>query len=77
MLKCRDVTELTTEYMEGAVPPARWLAVRFHFAICGMCRAYLGQMRRTRDLLGRIQLPLEPGVEDRVVARLAGQPPAG
>ena len=35
MLKCRDVTELTTEYMEGALPPARWLAVRFHFAICG------------------------------------------
>ncbi len=72
MLKCRDVTELSTDYLEAALPPSRWLAVRWHLALCRNCRAFIDQMRRTRDLLGHIRLPTAPDAEERVAALLAG-----
>ena len=71
VLKCRDVTELATDYAEAALPPTRWLAVRWHLALCRNCRAFFGQMRRTSDLLSRIRLPTPPDAEDRVVGMLA------
>lgn len=70
MLKCRDVTELSTNYLEGAMSPTGRVAMRWHLMLCRNCRAFLGQVRRTRDLLGRIRQPLAPEVEDRVMEKL-------
>ena len=70
MLKCRDVTELSTDYLEGAMSPTGRVAMRWHLMLCRNCRAFLGQVRRTRDLLGRIRQPLAPEVEERVMEKL-------
>ena len=81
VLNCRDVSELVTEHGEGALSPRRRLAVRVHLFLCGMCRAYLDQMEKTRSLLsGRPLAPPDDGVEDHIVgliARGGGKAPPG
>ena len=71
MLKCRDVTELCTDFMEGALPPVRWLAMQWHLTICRNCRAFVGQMRQTKALLGCRHLPVALETEGAISARLA------
>ncbi len=72
MLMCRDVTELTTDYLEGALPLPRHLGVRLHLAICSFCRRHLNQVRETVRLLHRLPaLPIPPALEDRLVAQAA------
>jgi len=73
LLKCRDVSELVTDYTEGTLPPGRRLAVRLHLMFCSMCRNYLDQMNKTRALLtGR---PLSPP-SDTELDHLLARPPA-
>lgn len=70
---CRDVAAHATEYMEGALPRRRWLAVRLHLAICRMCRVYLDQLRRTAGLLrGGVLAPPAADVEERILAAAKG-----
>jgi hypothetical protein len=74
VLKCRDVSELATDYMEHALPWRLWFGVRLHLLLCDMCRAYLDQLRKTALLLRGRTLPEPPAeVEDRLTAR---RPPA-
>ncbi len=73
--KCRDMTELATDYAEGALPWRTWLGVRWHLAICSLCSAYYDQLARTRRLLRGRSLG-EP--DSRVEARLlAARPQPG
>lgn len=76
--KCRDMTELSTDYVEGALSWRGWLGVRLHLAICSMCRAYYDQLEKARRLLrGRSFGGLDPRVEARLVAARPrpGEPP--
>lgn len=54
-LACRQMVELVTDYLEGAMP--RRLRRRFeaHIAGCEHCSEYLAQMRLTIRLTGRLQ----------------------
>lgn len=71
MPTCRDMSELVTDYVEGALPSRVWVSARWHLVLCGACRAYFAQMRETVGLLARLPQPSPPpGVEDRVIARL-------
>jgi predicted anti-sigma-YlaC factor YlaD len=78
VLKCRDMTELSTAYLEGALSWRMWLATRAHLLICGMCRAYYDQLAKTRRLLrGRALQGPPPDVEAALLAsrdRPAGPP---
>ena len=53
-LSCRELVELLTEYLEGAMPPAERARVEEHLAGCRGCRAYLEQMRLTIAAVGRL-----------------------
>jgi hypothetical protein len=69
VLKCREVTELATDYMERELSLRAWLAVRLHLALCDMCRTYLDQLRKTKRLLGVTPTPTPPvEVESQLVA---------
>ena len=69
MLKCRDISELATDYQEGALAPGRRVAMRFHLMFCRMCRAYLDQLDKTRRLLaGQALDPPPPELEERLLA---------
>lgn len=51
---CRDVVELMTDYLEGALSPADVERFDAHIAGCDGCRAYLEQMKATMKLTGRL-----------------------
>lgn len=70
MLTCQEITELVTEYLDGRMSPAERLRFDKHVGLCRHCRAYLGQMRTTVELVG--QVPDEP-VPNHVMAELRGR----
>jgi anti-sigma factor RsiW len=75
LLVCQDVSELTTDYLENALPWHKRTAMRFHLAICSFCRRHIAQVRATISLLRRLPPPpVTAAVEDRLLAQI--QPPA-
>jgi anti-sigma factor RsiW len=54
LLTCRQLVELVTEYLEGALSPPDRTRFEEHLMSCPPCRAYLEHMRQTIRLLGRI-----------------------
>jgi predicted anti-sigma-YlaC factor YlaD len=52
-LTCRELVDLVTDYLEGALPPRDRLDFERHLVWCSFCRDYLDQMRTTIELTGR------------------------
>jgi anti-sigma factor RsiW len=63
VLKCRDMAELVTPYLEGSLPVKIRLAARFHLWLCGACRRYVAQIRETIQFLRAGPKPV-PSPED-------------
>lgn len=57
-MKCREMVELMTDYLEGALSAGDRARFEEHITGCDGCRSYLEQMRTTMRLLGRV--PDEP-----------------
>jgi anti-sigma factor RsiW len=53
-LTCREMVELVTEYLEGAMGPRERTIFEAHLAVCPGCTAYLEQMRATVSLVGKL-----------------------
>jgi anti-sigma factor RsiW len=53
-LSCRELVELVTDYLEGALPAEERARFEEHIAGCGGCKAYLEQIRQTIETLGRL-----------------------
>ena len=53
-MTCKELVELVTDYLEGALPADRIAQVEAHLADCDGCTAYIEQMRLTIAALGRI-----------------------
>ena len=52
-LTCRELVDLVTDYLEGALEPGDRLDFERHLVWCSWCRDYLDQMRTTIQLTGR------------------------
>ena len=74
MLKCRDFAEIVTPYLEGALAPRARLAALFHLRLCGPCRRYLEQVRKTIRFLGSGPPPPPPENESEIIALLESAP---
>ena len=60
MLKCREVSEQMSEYIDGEVTPLQRGRLAFHLLMCGHCRRFFHQMRLvTRTIAQREQADLE------------------
>jgi anti-sigma factor RsiW len=60
-LTCRELVEVLTDYLEGALEPDERAEIERHLVICRGCQTYVEQFRSTIDLLGRIaDEPHEP-----------------
>ena len=71
VLRCRDMSELASEYLDHRLPLHRRLAVRLHLSICTACTNYYAQMRKTIALLrGLPSSPPPAETEERVLAAL-------
>ena len=51
---CRELVELVTDYLEGALSPADVRRFEDHVAGCDGCTEYLAQFRRTIQLTGTL-----------------------
>jgi predicted anti-sigma-YlaC factor YlaD len=54
VLSCREIVQLVTEYLEGAMPAEERLRFERHVAICPPCRGFLSQMRGTLRVSGEL-----------------------
>lgn len=53
-IACRELVELVTDYLEGALDRDTLRRVEEHLAHCPGCSAYLDEMRVTIRLTGRL-----------------------
>jgi anti-sigma factor RsiW len=61
---CRDLVELVTHYLEGALPGPTAVAVEEHLAGCDDCARYVDQFRATIAATGRLRLEtINPGAQ--------------
>jgi anti-sigma factor RsiW len=67
-MECLAAVELMTDYLEGAVDDGAEKEFESHLAGCPACTAFLGQMRATIDVFGRLEPEqLDPEVRDELV----------
>jgi anti-sigma factor RsiW len=68
-MSCRELVELVTDYLEGALPARDHARFEAHISGCVNCAAYLRQMRETLVLLGSLPADaLPPEAEDELRA---------
>jgi len=53
-LSCRELVELVTDYLEGALSADERARFEEHIAGCGGCETYLEQIRQTIESVGRL-----------------------
>ena len=67
-MTCRELTELVTDYLEGALGPDDRARFEAHLDECDGCRAYVGQMRATIWSLGHVcDRTLAPTTKDALL----------
>jgi len=52
MLSCRELTEQTSDYLEGDKSFGARMMFRLHLAMCDGCRTFVRQIELVRDGLG-------------------------
>jgi anti-sigma factor RsiW len=68
-ITCRELVELVTDYLEGALPEADHARFEEHLAICQPCVAYVEQIRLTIAVSGAIgEEQLDPEARDELLA---------
>jgi len=53
-MTCKELVEVITDYLEGALPAEDRARVERHLGKCEGCHAYLDQMRGTINALGHL-----------------------
>ena len=72
-LSCRELVELVTDYLEGALPEEERLRFEDHIGRCGGCKIYLEQIRQTISLLGHLpEQALSPDAERELLEAFRG-----
>ena len=72
-LTCRELVELITEYLEGALPPGEHARVEQHLAYCDGCAGYLLQMRGAiRASRSTTEVGLTPQLEQALLEAFRG-----
>jgi anti-sigma factor ChrR (cupin superfamily) len=67
-MMCREVTELLTEAMEGALPTGQRRALAFHMALCPYCSRHKRQIETLIGTLRALEAP-SPSDEAKKKAR--------
>jgi anti-sigma factor RsiW len=71
-ISCRELVELITDYLEGALDVRDRRRFERHIEGCPHCTVYLEQLRVTLAALGSLREDsLEPALRDELLARFA------
>ena len=72
-VRCQQVVELVTDYLEGVLDPADVAEIEAHLDLCEGCAAYLEQMRTTIRMLGRVPVEtLSPAAREALLRTFGG-----
>jgi anti-sigma factor RsiW len=72
-LTCKELVELVTDYLDGALRRGRRRRFEAHLAGCDGCTRYLAQMRETIRVTGRLSEEQIPAVQrDALLAAFRG-----
>lgn len=72
-MTCKEVVEVITDYLEGAMGEADRVRFEAHLGECSYCQSYLDQMRGTIEALGGLReqsIPAES--RDELIAAFRG-----
>ena len=58
-ISCREVVEIVTEYLDGALAPPDLARLEEHLAACEPCRLYVDQIRATARVAAAAEAELE------------------
>jgi anti-sigma factor RsiW len=64
-MTCRQVVELMTDYLEGALSAVDRARFEQHIAGCDGCTAYLAQLRMARRIMGKLADEPVPAAVER------------
>lgn len=68
-LTCREVVELVTDYLDGALDTDQRRRFEDHLRGCDPCVEHLDQVRTTIAVAGRLDSePVDPATADRLAA---------
>jgi len=68
-LTCKELVELVTDYLEGALPARERRRFDEHISKCPHCTTYLDQMQITIRTVGRLREDsIEPKMRDELLA---------
>ena len=71
-LSCREVVELVTDYLEGALDDEERTRFEVHLVFCSGCERYLEQMRGTIAAVGGAAPVEEADVPDELLEAFRG-----
>jgi anti-sigma factor RsiW len=72
-LTCKELVELVTEYLDGALSSEELERFEEHLVYCGPCVTHVEQMRETIRVAGALrEQDLEPDVADDLLAAFRG-----
>ena len=73
ILSCRELIELVTEYLEGALSPGDVARFERHIAGCDGCTTYLVQFRQVIRLTGTLKVEdVSPAAEAELLQAFRG-----
>lgn len=70
MLKCRDVTAMASDWLDGELTTTERMKVRLHLMMCRHCRNLVDGLAATEQILNR-RLDSETAVSDQFLERTA------
>jgi predicted anti-sigma-YlaC factor YlaD len=77
-MTCQELSEIVTDYLEGAMSLQDRIRFDLHLAVCPECRRYVEQMRQTVEAVGRVPPePIPPEVEAKLLERFRDWKRAG
>ncbi len=69
-MTCKELVDLITDYLEGALSAADRHRFEEHLDRCSYCRVYLEQMRQTIRVTGKLSEESIPGEAKALLLRI-------
>lgn len=68
-MSCKELVELVTDYLEGALSPGDQRRFELHIGKCDWCKIYIDQIRLTIKAAGKLtEDSLSPRVQKELLA---------
>ncbi len=68
-MSCKELVELVTDYLEGALPPADLRRFELHIGKCDWCKLYIDQIRLTIKAAGKLtEDSIDPRAKEELLA---------